>query len=164
MNEALVYVNFWEYSALWAPCFSVWLNCCFTLKGVWKEFPEISSGLGFSPHSWGNSTGNVDGGSSFVNSALTWSLWREQAIKPVRSENFPGQTKAQTWCLLRSVAWAGGSFRAGKPGFDWEELLQWHSLSVLKEIFTGCESQLFSWSHVSFRNQRGYTQWKDTIF
>lgn len=122
-----------------SPCFSVWLKCCFTLKRVWEEwdiparlFSKISSGLGFSPHSWGNSRGNVGRGSRFVNFSLTWSMWGEQAIKPVMSENFPVQTKAWTWCLLRSVAQAGGNCRAGKPGFVWEELLQRHSLSVWK--------------------------------
>lgn len=34
-------------------------------------FPKISSGLGFSPHSWGNSIGNVGRGSRFVNFPLT---------------------------------------------------------------------------------------------
>lgn len=157
------------------PSFSVWPNCCFALEGVGKgwdiptrQFPKISSGLGFSPHSWRNSKiANVGRGSRFVMFSLTWSLGREWAIKPEMSENSPAQPKAGTWWLLSSVPRAGGDFRAGKPQQSCSSgILSLFSLAInipwmRIPAFLCWDS---SWSHVSFRNHRVTGRGKTQFF
>lgn len=119
MHQALFYGIFWEYSALGTPAFLCdWIAAFHWLKRMGysnQAVPKTGSGLGFSPRSWGKFSRKCEKGKELCGFFSHLKPVKGTGVKPVRSENFPAQTKAWSWCLLGLLAWAGGSSRAGEP-------------------------------------------------